>query len=1037
MYNNGMYQKTSLRTFSFIIIFVAILLPLNRAHAALYNASGLLGQVDQSGNPQYTDSGANGGPGPLGMHWPDGSAIDTVSHRLFVGDVKGCRILVFQLDANDNIASTSASYVLGAPNFYTASPIAHVTQNQFDCGYGTMDYDAVNDRLFVADSNNNRVLVFNVATSTISNGENASYVLGQANFTSAVAATTQSGMDQPSGTAFDPVNERLFVGEYLNNRVLVFNVATSTIAHDENASYVLGQSSFTSNTAATTQSGLSGATDINLDIANERLFVGDKFNDRVLVFNVATSTIANDENASYVLGQSSFTSSASADTQNGMGTNPAVRYDPNNQRLFVSDIHNSRVLVFNVATSTIANDENASYVLGQSSFTSSAATTTQSGFDIPATPLYDPTDDHLFIDDQLNNRVLVFNVATSTIANDENAIGELGQYDQYGNPEYTTNGGFNNLTPTAETLNDPEGNLALDSVNHRLFVADSLNERVLVFPLDANGNITSPSASYVLGQSSFTSNTATTTQNGLGYLEGVAYDSANQRLFVVDFNNSRIMVFNVAPSTITNGENASYVLGQSSFTSTGGHTTQSGLSSPVDASYDPINQRLFVADAGNNRVLVFDVSTSTIANGKNASYVLGQSAFTSNTSATTQNGLNDPEGLDFVATNQRLFVSDRHNNRVLVFDVATSTIANGENASYVLGQSGFTSNIAATSQNGLNGPFGGLAYDPSENRLFATDISNNRVLIFNVAPSSIANGENAENVLGQSDFVSSVAATTQNGLDFPLGLAYDPTNNHLFVEDDTNNRILQYDFIKITTPSLSSGTQGGAYSQKVDTASAQGTVSYAFASGSLPSGLSLNPSSGAISGMPTAPGSSAFTIEADDGFPTGNFFDQASYTVSIAAAPGGGGVQIVGSGPTAPGYVNTSPNATTSAIINNEPLPENGATTVPLSSAPAPASTAVLATQNPGYDFLWNLSLGVAGPAVFQLQTYLDSHGSPLAQTGPGSPGSETAYFGTLTYAALVEFQNAHAAEILMPIGLTRGTGYFGRETRTFVNSSQ
>src|SRR5665213_2008451 len=975
MYNNGMYQKTSLRTFSFIIIFVAILLPLNRAHAALYNASGLLGQVDQSGNPQYTDSGANGGPGPLGMHWPDGSAIDTVSHRLFVGDVKGCRILVFQLDANDNIASTSASYVLGAPNFYTASPIAHVTQNQFDCGYGTMDYDAVNDRLFVADSNNNRVLVFNVATSTISNGENASYVLGQANFTSAVAATTQSGMDQPSGTAFDPVNERLFVGEYLNNRVLVFNVATSTIANDENASYVLGQSSFTSNTAATTQSGLSGATDINLDIANERLFVGDKFNDRVLVFNVATSTIANDENASYVLGQSSFTSSASADTQNGMGTNPGVRYDPNNQRLFVSDIHNSRVLVFNVATSTIANDENASYVLGQSSFTSSAATTTQSGFDIPATPLYDPTDDHLFIDDQLNNRVLVFNVATSTIANDENAIGELGQYDQYGNPEYTTNGGFNNLTPTAETLNDPEGNLALDSVNHRLFVADSLNERVLVFPLDANGNITSPSASYVLGQSSFTS--------------------------------------------------------------TGGHTTQSGLSSPVDASYDPINQRLFVADAGNNRVLVFDVSTSTIANGKNASYVLGQSAFTSNTSATTQNGLNDPEGLDFVATNQRLFVSDRHNNRVLVFDVATSTIANGENASYVLGQSGFTSNIAATSQNGLNGPFGGLAYDPSENRLFATDISNNRVLIFNVAPSSIANGENAENVLGQSDFVSSVAATTQNGLDFPLGLAYDPTNNHLFVEDDTNNRILQYDFIKITTPSLSSGTQGGAYSQKVDTASAQGTVSYAFASGSLPSGLSLNPSSGAISGMPTAPGSSAFTIEADDGFPTGNFFDQASYTVSIAAAPGGGGVQIVGSGPTAPGYVNTSPNATTSAIINNEPLPENGATTVPLSSAPAPASTAVLATQNPGYDFLWNLSLGVAGPAVFQLQTYLDSHGSPLAQTGPGSPGSETAYFGTLTYAALVEFQNAHAAEILMPIGLTRGTGYFGRETRTFVNSSQ
>ena len=56
-----------------------------------------------------------------------------------------------------------------------------------------------------------------------------------------------------------------------------------------------------------------------------------------------------------------------------------------------------------------------------------------------------------------------------------------------------------------------------------------------------------------------------------------------------------------------------------------------------------------------------------------------------------------------------------------------------------------------------------------------------------------------------------------------------------------------------------------------------------------------------------------------------------------------------------------------------------------------------------------------------RLQQYLNTHGSPVAASGPGSPGMETTKFGALTYSALIKFQKAHN---LPP------TGFFGPLTR-------
>ena len=85
----------------------------------------------------------------------------------------------------------------------------------------------------------------------------------------------------------------------------------------------------------------------------------------------------------------------------------------------------------------------------------------------------------------------------------------------------------------------------------------------------------------------------------------------------------------------------------------------------------------------------------------------------------------------------------------------------------------------------------GLAYDATNSRLFVSDLSNNRVLFYDV--STITDGKSAINVLGQPNYTSNTAATTQTGLNNPRGLIYDSTNARLYVTDTNNNRIMIFD----------------------------------------------------------------------------------------------------------------------------------------------------------------------------------------------------------------------------------------------------
>jgi hypothetical protein len=70
--------------------------------------------------------------------------------------------------------------------------------------------------------------------------------------------------------------------------------------------------------------------------------------------------------------------------------------------------------------------------------------------------------------------------------------------------------------------------------------------------------------------------------------------------------------------------------------------------------------------------------------------------------------------------------------------------------------------------------------------------------------------------------------------------------------------------VSITTASLPAGTAGAIYSQTLARSGGTTPFTWSLASGSLPTGLSLTPSTGAISGTPSAAGTFNFTAQVTD-----------------------------------------------------------------------------------------------------------------------------------------------------------------------------
>ncbi len=566
------------------------------------------------------------------------------------------------------------------------------------CNPYAVAVDAANN-LYVADSSNHRVLVFNTPLDS-SSGEpgagdtTADLVIGQAGFATGAPATDSLGLNKPRGLAVD-LHGNLYVGDTGNNRVTEYDAPLAT---HEPATLVVGQPDATSN--GCNQNGVVGAgtlcnpSGVATD-SSGNLYVYDADNDRVVAYT--ENNPPRTATGGRVLGQHDLahatTNFVDATTVNATAIAVDRHSTPNH--LYTVDILSNRVLGYEDAA-TFSNGGAADLVLGQPDFFSNlpngggsanAHVLSMSEFGNAGAAV--DSQGNLWVSDPGNRRAVGFAAPfASGMAANEAATKVLGE------PDLTAVAGGIGCGGTQTSTCAPNG-IALDAADN-LYLVDSDSVRVLEFdaPWAFGGTLPQP-ASLVFGQGSSGTSFAGTgcNQGGVGPDSvcnpfGVALD-AHDNLYVADAGNNRILEYRKpvpfgggTPGTVGSAGDvtADLVFGQGgafgAATCNSGARSAASLCTPTFVAVDPFGS-LFVSDFGNNRVLAY--AESDPPSNDTATLEFGQSTtgddFTdgaANAGGLTAYSLaigqfNRPPGVALDSTGS-LYVADAGNTRLLAYD---------------------------------------------------------------------------------------------------------------------------------------------------------------------------------------------------------------------------------------------------------------------------------------------------------------------------------------------------------------------------------
>ncbi len=673
--------------------------------------------------------------------------------------------------------------------------------------------------LYIVDNANNRVLAYkNPANLTPCGAGNtgcgfADLQIGQRDFTGTLnggpgGLGLTAGFTQPTGIAVDSSGS-VYIADTGNNRILRFPAPFKQTGSILAPDLVIGQPSLNSNLPNQGQNAPSAQTlsfynkiaGLAID-SSGNLWVTDPNNNRVLRFPVSQlAPNTSQPAADVVLGQTSANLSSlpspppntSAFLDKSILNAPfGITFDAKG-RLYISDAY-SRVLYFPGPFSTGVPASRILGLLVQQS--PPLPNVNQYSLLVPQGLTTNGT--NLFVCDAGNSRIVEYDVPENWPA-EASLTGPLQPGQQFSPPMIAAIGQVNLTSgqpnqgkpqPAANTLLEPIGATFSGT---DLWVADSLNNRVLDFPLQGGGY---SSAVHLAGQSNFQYNAPNLIEgrevffsgSGAASAAGVVVDQNSNppHLYIADTYNHRVLCFNDVRS-VTAGSRADLVLGQNgstdfydalvnSGTNLATSPTQTGLFAPVGVAVDS-SGNLFVADSGNGRVLRYPAPFNQPAGAQLLpNLVLGQPSFTfSDTDATNQN-MHTPWGLAIFSEGS-LAVSDAFHNRILIFKrPAGGDFQNGQVAAVVLGQPDFSTTTAANSSStsGMSSPRH-IAVDSSD-RLYVCDLTNNRVLVF-------TNARNAAN--------GAASAFQLNNLSQPEGIIVSQQTGEIYVANAGNDTVLR------------------------------------------------------------------------------------------------------------------------------------------------------------------------------------------------------------------------------------------------------
>jgi sugar lactone lactonase YvrE len=562
----------------------------------------VIGQQDK----YHTFAQGPSGTFQSGLSKPTGLAVDG-NGNLYIVDTNNNRILRYPKP----FANVPGAGQLEQPDLYIGQPNLNNNRANFTGQVGDQGLNLLGSlfpvgialdqqgNLWVSDGGNRRVLRF-AATDLASGGGplRANLVLGQVDFAStnqpvptSSSLTAPNAFAVPISVAVDAAGNLYVTDSSADasvSRVLVFK---PPFVNNQSAARIMGVPVTTS--IESQDKSIMGWVSSPFFIPNgAKMGVLDTAKSRVLLFDPLdkwpdpATTVS--PLATAVFGQPDF--------HNVFPNAGPITYVPAPNaaalaqpfaaafaggELYIADTGNSRVVVVPFSATTGTFGTAATRLLGQDNFTMSApnliegrefdffiATTSGASADAGLAVDFNSDTPHLYVADPYNNRILGFKDFRKVAAGTKADI-VLGQPD--------LNSGLCNITgnhdaPTSASLCRPIG-VAVDG-NGDLYVADSLNSRVLRFPAPFSHQGQLEPADLVLGQRNFTARVTDPTASTMSQPYGVTI-SNNNGLLVSDAAHNRVLYFpftgnGTFRAQLDNGMAATKVLGSPDFNTPAG-----------------------------------------------------------------------------------------------------------------------------------------------------------------------------------------------------------------------------------------------------------------------------------------------------------------------------------------------------------------------------------------------------------------------------------------------------------------------------------
>ncbi|XP_078159689.1 haloacid dehalogenase-like hydrolase family protein isoform X1 [Carex rostrata] len=314
------------------------------------------------------------------------------------------------------------------------------------------------------------------------------------------------------------------------------------------------------------------------------------------------------------------------------------------------------------------------------------------------------------------------------------------------------------------------GKLAIDVQNNRLFISDSNHNRIVVTTLDGNF-ITQVGSTGEEGLNDGSFNIALFNRP-----QGLAYNPKKNVLYVADTENHALREIDFVNETVRtlagNGTKGSDYRG-------GGQGSSQVLNSPWDLCYEPLNETVYIAMAGQHQIWEHRITDGVTRAFSGNGYERNQ-----NGSSSTSTSFAQPSGISLSPDMQEAYIADSESSSIRAVNLKTGgsrLIAGGdpylpENLFRFGDQDGVGSDAL------LQHPLGVLC--GSDNQIYIADSYNHKIKLIDPVTKRVRTLAGT----GIGGFKDGAVLSAQ--LSEPAGLV-EAENRRLLIAD-TNNSVIRY-----------------------------------------------------------------------------------------------------------------------------------------------------------------------------------------------------------------------------------------------------